>query len=110
MARSCSDVCDEVLRRLKALGFKLDDTEDHEQIFDALGECVLVRPTPYLLVMRGDCEPETMGPFETPQARDQKAREIRQKSDRDGVYGMDVVEPKAPSIWPYSGAFIEGGE
>lgn len=73
----------------------------------ALDEVVFIRPTPYLLVVYGDCDPDTMGPFETPEARDQKAREIRQKSDKDGVYGMDVVEPKAPSIWPYSNAFME---
>lgn len=45
MARSCNDVCDEVLRRLKALGFKLDDSEDHEQIFDALAQCMMVKET-----------------------------------------------------------------
>ena len=36
--RTCPDLCDEVVRRLKKLGFHFDETEDHEQIFSALAD------------------------------------------------------------------------
>jgi hypothetical protein len=105
---SNSEIVKQLREKLKEAGYVLP--LGLESIKLALEEVHLVRATPYLLIMEGDCEPETLGPFETPEARDQKAREIRRRSDRDGVYGMDVVEPGKPDIWPYSGSFIKGGE
>lgn len=36
MADTCPDVCDEVIRRLKSIGFELGDDGNHQPIFDAL--------------------------------------------------------------------------
>ena len=49
--RSCPDVCDEVINRLKKLGFTIDDTEDHEPIFTALAEVqfALISPADWVV-------------------------------------------------------------
>lgn len=41
---SCADICDDVIIRLKALGFDLgdDDDTDHDRILDTLADYVLV--------------------------------------------------------------------
>ena len=36
--RACPDLCDEVVARLRKLGFVFDESEDHEQIFAALAQ------------------------------------------------------------------------
>jgi hypothetical protein len=55
--RGCPDLCDEVIDRLRQLGFAFDDSEDHEQIFTALsrvrfGFVDLVNWTVTILVTR----------------------------------------------------------
>ena len=47
MADTCNEVCDEVIRRLKGLGFDVGDDEDHQPIFDALQEVVFIRDDQY---------------------------------------------------------------
>ena len=39
----CSDVCDEIISRLKGLKFTLDDSDNHDDILKALTECDLIR-------------------------------------------------------------------
>jgi hypothetical protein len=36
--RSCPDLCDELVRRLRQLGFVFDENEDHEQMFASLAQ------------------------------------------------------------------------
>lgn len=43
MATSCNDVCDVVIEQLEKLGYTFDDTEDHDQILDALVQCKFQR-------------------------------------------------------------------
>jgi len=45
MTLSCSDVCEEIDRRLRALGFDYPDDPDgdHDPIFEALEQCVIRR-------------------------------------------------------------------
>ena len=44
MSSDCVDVCDDVISRLKHLGFEIDDEEsDHSDILKALGEVEFVK-------------------------------------------------------------------
>ena len=45
MPASCTEVCDEVIKRLIDLGFDLGDDEDHQPIFDALEKVEFVCKT-----------------------------------------------------------------
>lgn len=63
----------------------------------------------YLLVIWGDVEPKLLGPFDTPEERDQKAREIRkEEGDNHGIYALQA-EGKV-EVDAYSGAFFDENE
>ena len=68
--------------------------------------------TPYLLVMRGDIEPELHGPYETQTARDKAAIAHRREHGLDdGVFALDINrEPLDLDIWSYGAGFMDEGE
>jgi len=39
----CIDVCEKIIERLRALGYRVGNFDDHEDILKALGECKLVK-------------------------------------------------------------------
>jgi hypothetical protein len=70
----------------------------------------LTHPQWYVLVVAGDVEPTTYGPFDTEAERDDWARRYRREQDnegRDGVFALDVREDGRPMTFPYSAAFFE---
>jgi len=62
----------------------------------------------YLVIVYGDVEPALKGPYKTEQARDCAAFRHRQKTDKDGVYKLNVTTAGAPQIGAYSGGFMDG--
>ena len=40
---SCGDVCEAIIHQVSELGFPLTDDDDHSDILDALGQCLIVR-------------------------------------------------------------------
>ena len=65
----------------------------------------------YLLIIRGDVEPQLKGPFPTSDARDRYAltyRHTRDKSAEDGLYPLDQAKDGKLSVDAYSGGFFEG--
>lgn len=60
----------------------------------------------YLLVVRGDVEPEVRGPFAQAQLRDEAAREHRSGDPTmcDGLYRLDVLESGMPVVFDYAGS------
>ena len=65
-------------------------------------------PEYYVLFVWGDVEPALHGPFETAEARDAKALELRREdSDESGIYTLEVDDCYAPSVGTYSGAFFD---
>lgn len=64
----------------------------------------------YLFVTWGDVEPEVIGPFPSEDARNDKAKEIRQEEgDENGIFMLDIVDGK-PETYAYSGGFFEEDE
>jgi hypothetical protein len=64
----------------------------------------------YLLIVRGDVEPELKGPFPTEKMRDAYAKNYRHTRDKeaeDGLYPLDVDKQGNPNIDAYSGGFFE---
>ena len=62
----------------------------------------------YLLIMWGDVEPEVLGPFDSDEARDTKARELRLEiGDANGIFPVCVDKDNGLSVWAYSGGFFE---
>jgi hypothetical protein len=60
----------------------------------------------YVLVAWGCVEIELVGPFETEELRDKRARELRKESDtNDGVWALDLIDGK-PTVGDYSGGFF----
>jgi hypothetical protein len=42
---SCNDICDLLVEKLLAAGFKIDtSTQDHHDIYKALNSCVITNP------------------------------------------------------------------
>jgi hypothetical protein len=64
----------------------------------------------YLLVIWNDVEPELLGPYDTVEAMDTEAREIR-KQDGEKRHGLFPVEATGRvSIGGYSGAYLDSEE
>lgn len=43
---SCNDICDKLVEKLLAAGFKINtQTEDHHDIWKALNECTIIKPS-----------------------------------------------------------------
>ena len=61
----------------------------------------------YLLCIWGDIEPELLGPFKTAEARDGRARQLRQESGADhGLFPLSTTKgTPTPRIDCYSGGF-----
>lgn len=61
----------------------------------------------YAIVMYGDVEPNTYGPYKTTEERDKKALSHRElHGDEDGIYWARVTEKGELEIGAYSGAFF----
>jgi len=62
----------------------------------------------YLVFVEGDIEPRIVGPFADDDARDRKARELRQEHGQDhGIYMLNITPASgAVTIAAYSGAFF----
>lgn len=64
-------------------------------------------PLRYLLIIMGDVEAETRGPFKTDRVRNAAARKFRRdEGDEHGIHGLDIVDGK-PQVWDYSGGFFK---
>ena len=64
----------------------------------------------YLLIVRGDVEPELKGPFPTENMRDTYAwnyRDMRDPDAFDGLFPLDVDVQGKPQISAYSGKFFD---
>jgi hypothetical protein len=63
----------------------------------------------YLIFVWGDVEPELMGPFSSPDARDDEARILReQEGDEHGIFTLTIDDDKPhPEIGTYSGGFFD---
>jgi hypothetical protein len=62
----------------------------------------------YLLIVWGDLDPEIMGPFDTVEFRDRRAREIRKaRGDKDGIYTLSAAGKV--EVDSYAGSFFEEG-
>lgn len=111
MSVSCPDVCDEVIRRLTALGIDVGQDEDHEPIFAGLDQCSLLKTEDvnglYLIHVFEDVDPEQLGPFESEYVRTQNARRIRrERGDRDGIYVLDIKDGK-PEVCSFAGCALD---
>jgi hypothetical protein len=65
----------------------------------------------YLLIIRGDVEPELKGPFPTGKMRDAyalKYRKVRDKNADEGLYPLDQDDNGNLSVDAYSGGFFKG--
>lgn len=61
----------------------------------------------YLLVILGDVEAETRGPYKTHALRNAAARRFRRREGAEhGIHGLDIVDGK-PEVWDYSGGFFK---
>ena len=66
---------------------------------------------PYLLVVMGDVEPATLGPYRDAEERDQEARNWRaREGDADGLYRLDIDALGIPQVSPYSASFFDSEE
>lgn len=63
----------------------------------------------YLIMVWGDVEPELMGPFSSPDARDDEARLLRDEhGDENGIYMLTIDKDKPdPEIEAYCGGFFD---
>ena len=67
------------------------------------------KPKYYVVVMRGDIEPELHGPFGSQRARDRAAWEYRaEHGDDDGIFALDIGGKVHVDMWAYSGGFFAG--
>lgn len=68
-----------------------------------------MKPKYYYLYIEGGVEPLVIGPFSTPDVRDDaaKARYREGHPDNDAVFGMDIATHGNPHVWEYSDAFME---
>jgi hypothetical protein len=63
--------------------------------------------TYYLLVVVGDLEPFTIGPFKTEWGRDRRARRERdERGDEDGIYALDIGPGGQPYVRAYANYFF----
>lgn len=65
--------------------------------------------THYLLAIRGDVEAEVLGPFETPELRDQAAKAERAKDGNreDGLHRLDISLSGTLTVSDYSGQELD---
>lgn len=63
----------------------------------------------FILIVRGDIDPEIHGPYQSEGHRDLAARKYRiENGDDDGVYSLDVSAlTNKPSVSAYSGGFMD---
>lgn len=60
----------------------------------------------YLIVIWSDIEPQLGGPFDNPEDRDDRAREVRENNgDEHGIYWLNV-DGEELEIGAYSGSFF----
>jgi len=64
----------------------------------------------YVLFIVGNLEAELVGPFESAQERDEKAKVLWEVSDDNGVHALDQDSEGELSVWDYSGGFFDGNE
>jgi len=75
-------------------------------------------PDLWLLIVEGDVEPRLEGPFLNDGLRLDRARELRDKSEDDGLYRLDINYPSPrtvpdvikPCVESFSGAELEMDE
>lgn len=63
----------------------------------------------FVLYVWQDVEPQMQGPFYDADARNVKARELRQKEgpDEGGIYWLDIDEDGIATAGPYTGGFLD---
>jgi len=63
----------------------------------------------YVLFVYGDVEPHLHGPYSTPEARDEKAREIRRENGMEdgGIYWLSQSADGKLACGPYTGGFFD---
>ncbi|MGB7537764.1 MAG: hypothetical protein WBM17_04425 [Anaerolineales bacterium] len=66
----------------------------------------------YLVVVAGDVEPSLWGPYPSPEARDQAAKDHRRDDPdkEDGLYTLEINAKGKPEIGSYSGGDLDGDE
>ena len=63
----------------------------------------------YLLFIWRGVEPKLLGPFETTEQRDEKAKELREDhGDQSDFYPVDVAKGAEIQVDAYAGDFFEG--
>ena len=63
----------------------------------------------FLVPVTGCCDPDTLGPFETAERRDEKAKEIRagQRDGEDALFWADVNSKGTLLVGAYEAGFFE---
>jgi hypothetical protein len=65
----------------------------------------------YLFITWGDIDPEILGPFESEDTRDDRAKELKKEhGDENGIFMLDVEDNGMPSANAYSGGFFKDVE
>ena len=61
----------------------------------------------YLIMVWGDVEPGTYGPYPTEEKREEAAKELRREhGDKHGIYAADVEDNGELTVYTFSGAFF----
>jgi hypothetical protein len=76
-----------------------------EQILTASNRAVVLYHQFYVLRLHGGIEPELIGPFNTEDDRDDRAKELRKENDEDGILALDGPGSSI-KIDAYSGGFF----
>jgi hypothetical protein len=63
----------------------------------------------YLVIVYGDVEPMTAGPYKSSIDRDQGAKDFRasDEAQEDGIFWLNITDDWAPEIGAYSDSFFE---
>ena len=107
------------ITELIRLGVELDLYYKPERIgdvkarYESKADMLSISINYYLLIVRGDIEPEVQGPFASSEERDRKALEIRFNTpdgDEAGIFPLEIKSERIPDaieVGSYSGGYFE---